>query len=191
MRRGYHQDVTNSCGAGEIVSHASISFFARTPGREPCSRCRRLRTLWAALRRRRRQDLEYAAGSTGNGQARPCVPNAARPFAASQAQQRLQAFCVGKSRENPGFGGVRHAVTRHITTELRAENRTTLLTLLDPDQNLFQWFDVAAQGPESLRCDGLKKNESEFAELHIRGGSRRWPLARSRFYLIEESLCSV
>ena len=107
------------------------------------------------------------------------------------AQQWLQAFCVGKRRENPGLERVRQAVTRQITTELHGEIRTTLSTLLDPDQNLFAKADVVAQVPDSLRSDGLKKNESEFAALHIRGGSGCRPLAGSRYYLIEESLCSV
>jgi hypothetical protein len=87
---------------------------------------------------------------------------------------------------------MRQLVTRQTTTPFFVVNGTTLLTLLDPDQD--------PPGP----CSGgpmarlpalrwlLKKNESEFAALHIRGGSRcRGHKPRRRYYLTEEDLCSV
>jgi len=87
---------------------------------------------------------------------------------------------------------MRQLVTRQTTTRFFVANGTTLSTLLDPDQD-----------PPG-RCSGgplarlpalrwlLKKNESEFAALHIRGGSRRrGHKPCCRYYLTEEAICSV
>ncbi|WP_218619452.1 hypothetical protein, partial [Pseudomonas protegens] len=99
-----------------------------------------------------------------------------RSFAGSAA---ATGVLCGKSRENPGLERVRQAVTRQITTELHGEIRTTLSTLLDPDQNLFAKADVVAQVPDSLRSDGLKRTNPNSPHSISVGavGAGLWPAA--------------
>ena len=87
---------------------------------------------------------------------------------------------------------LRQLVTRQTTTPFFVGNGTTLLTLLDPDQDpLGPWSGGPTARLPALRWL-LKKNESEFAALDIRGGSRcRGHKPHRRYYLTEEDLCSV
>ena len=87
---------------------------------------------------------------------------------------------------------LRQLVTRQTTTPFFVGNGTTLLTLLDPDQDPpGPWSGGPTARLPALRWL-LKKNESEFAALDIRGGSRcRGHKPHRRYYLTEEDLCSV
>ncbi len=114
VQRGYHQDVTNSCGPGKIVSRASISFLAPFSMRIPVAaaagsgltgRTRKvLRTLSQLRRlssgyRLRGCSLLRVAAAAGCARSRSgrrfrvgrsAAEGPADLVAASRAQQRLQ-----------------------------------------------------------------------------------------------------